>query len=46
VSIGFAFYHYQELTYFGWIYILLEILIVITLANIELNVAAKLIAKK
>ncbi len=39
LSIGLAFYHYQEITYLGWTYIIVEILIVVTLAIIELSFA-------
>ncbi len=39
LSITLAIYHFQKITYLGWSYILLEILIVITLATIEWKVA-------
>ena len=42
LSTGLAIFHYQKVTYFGWIYIVLEIIIVTTLAIIELKTATKL----
>lgn len=39
LSIGFAGYHYQEITYLGWGYIVGEIIIVVALAVYELRVA-------
>jgi len=33
-----AFYHYETLTIFGWIYFFIEILIVMILANWELKI--------
>ncbi|MFT5777318.1 MAG: putative flippase GtrA [Crocinitomicaceae bacterium] len=39
LSIGIAFYHFGTLTNLGWTYILIEVLIVITLAILELKVA-------
>ncbi|WP_341214489.1 hypothetical protein [uncultured Wocania sp.] len=42
LSIGFAFYHSATLTNLGWSYLILEILIVITLAIVELRVANRL----
>jgi hypothetical protein len=39
LSLGLAFYHYQSITYFGWAYILVEILIVLMLARLELIVS-------
>jgi len=38
ISLGLAFYHYQKLTYLGWSYILLEIVIVLIIAYVEWNV--------
>jgi hypothetical protein len=46
LSIGFAFYHLGTITFFGWAYILLEILIVLFLAFIEFSVAKRLIRKR
>ena len=46
ISIVFAFYHFGTITIFGWSYLLMEILIIITLAIIELKVAKKLIKNK
>ncbi len=42
LSIGLAVYHYQRITYFGWAYILIEILIVMTLARLELRNSTKI----
>ncbi len=39
LSIGFAAYHSDAITSLGWLYILIEILIVIYVARIELKVA-------
>lgn len=41
LSIGFAFYHRQTITLWGWTYIFGEIAIVILLAMVELKVARK-----
>jgi len=41
LSIGFAFYHYHEITYLGWIYIIIEIAIVVAIAILELRVAKR-----
>jgi hypothetical protein len=46
LSMGLAFYHFQKLTFFGWIYIVVEIVIVAALANLEISVANKLNADK
>jgi len=46
ISIVFAFYHFGTITIFGWSYLLMEILIIITLAIIEFKVAKKLIKNK
>lgn len=42
VSMAFVLLHYQKLTNLGLIYFVLELAIVIFLAGIELNTAAKL----
>ena len=42
VSIGFMIYHFQTITVFGWAYIILEILIVISLVMLELKTAESL----
>jgi len=42
LSLGLAMYHAEVITYFGWGYLLLEIMIVIALANIELKTARDL----
>ncbi len=39
LSLLLAFYHYQVITYLGWIYIIGEIIIVVVLAWYELKVA-------
>lgn len=39
LSLGVSIYHFQELTILGWIYIGLEIAIVMTLASLEFKVA-------
>ncbi len=45
ISISYAFYHFSTITALGWIYIILEIFIIVILAGIELKVANK-ISKK
>jgi hypothetical protein len=42
ISIGLAFYHYEKITYWGWIYLIFEVLIVITISYIEIKTAHKL----
>lgn len=42
LSIGVLFYHIETITSLGWIYILVEILIVIFLASVELITANRL----
>ena len=42
ISLGFAFYHVETITIFGCIYILIEILIIITLSIIEYKVAKRI----
>jgi len=39
LSVSLAIYHHKALTYFGWLYIVLEVTIVITLVNLEYRVA-------
>ena len=46
LSIGFACYHTETITLFGWAYIIGEVLIVISLAILELRIAKRLISKK
>ncbi|GAB5465247.1 MAG: hypothetical protein Kapaf2KO_06830 [Candidatus Kapaibacteriales bacterium] len=41
LSMGFAIYHMKEITNLGWIYILVEILVVCTIALAELEVAKR-----
>lgn len=38
ISLAFAFYHYHEITIWGWCYILSEVVIVLILAGIEIKV--------
>lgn len=42
LSLGLAIYHYHEISYLGWIYILLEIMVVLLLSMLEIHTAAKL----
>jgi len=42
ISIGFAWYHHNEITYYGWLYVLAEILILAGLSLFEIKVANKL----
>lgn len=39
ISIGFAFHHYEQLTTLGWTYFILEIVVVVIIAIIELKAA-------
>ncbi|AWV97521.1 hypothetical protein [Arcticibacterium luteifluviistationis] len=39
LSLGFAFYHHEVITTFGWAYILAEIIVVVSLAAFELRTA-------
>lgn len=39
LSIGFAFHHFEEITYLGWAYIIGEIIIVVAIAVVELRAA-------
>ncbi|WP_289039623.1 hypothetical protein [uncultured Zobellia sp.] len=41
LSIGLAIYHREKVTDWGWIYILIEVLVVCTLALIQLGVAKR-----
>ena len=41
LSIGFAFYHSRTITNSGWTYIIVEILIVVTLAILEFEIAKR-----
>jgi hypothetical protein len=41
LSLGFAWHHHETLTTLGWIYIIAEVIIVASLAYIELRVAKK-----
>ena len=42
LSIGVAFYHYKTITSIGWIYILVEVSIIIILSIVELTIAKRL----
>jgi len=42
LSIALAFYHCEKIQIFGWLYITLEIIIIIALAICELKVSVKL----
>lgn len=39
LSIGLAFYHIQEITLLAWAYIIIEIIIVVTIALYELRIS-------
>jgi hypothetical protein len=41
LSMGLALYHFQKITIYGWIYILLEILILILLITIQFKIVGK-----
>jgi len=45
-SIGVAFYHHQKITHYGWIYIVLEISVIVALAILELRTANRSVQKK
>ncbi len=40
LSIGLAFYHHEAITFLGWLYIIIEIIIIAILSIIELKTAA------
>lgn len=42
LSLGVLFYHYETITFLGWTYIFVEIIIVIILSYVELKVASRL----
>lgn len=42
LSIGLALYHFREITLYGWIYIILEILILIVLIALQFKTANNL----
>ena len=42
LSIVLAFYHFEKIQIFGWLYIALEIIVIIALAICELKVSVKL----
>ncbi len=44
LSLGLAFFHRQTITSFGWAYIMIEIIIIIVLAIIELKVSKRLLS--
>jgi len=37
LSLGLAFYHYHEITYLGWIYIIIEIVVIVAIVIVELR---------
>lgn len=39
LSIGLAFYHYSSVTHWGWTYIIVESIIVVSLAIVEFKIA-------
>jgi len=39
ISIGFLFNHYQQLTILGWIYFIVEVIIIVVLVKIEFDIA-------
>ena len=43
ISLGLLFYHLETITSLGWIYILIEIVIVLILAIVEFGVGRKII---
>lgn len=45
VSLGLVFYHFGAITNLGWIYILIEIVIVLFLTIIEFRVGKKMISE-
>ncbi|MCK8522988.1 hypothetical protein M0D21_15530 [Aquimarina sp. D1M17] len=45
LSLGFGVYHFNSITYFGWLYIFVEVFIIIVLVLIELKVANR-VSKK
>lgn len=46
VTIGFAFYFYQQITALGWLYFVGEIIVIVCLAIIELQTASKKVLPK
>jgi len=42
LSIGMAFFHIEKITRYGWIYIIAEIVIIISLAVVEFRVGRKI----
>ncbi|MFT4666242.1 MAG: hypothetical protein ACI9RM_000898 [Ulvibacter sp.] len=42
ISIGLACFHYQKITYLVWVYFVIEVIIVIAIAKLELKVAANI----
>ena len=43
LSLGLVFYHFETMTYLGWIYIIIEIIIIAFLSMIEFRVGRKII---
>jgi len=46
LSIGLALYHIDAITVLGWAYVVVEVLIVVVLAVVELKVAGRLLEKR
>lgn len=46
LSLALSFYHFKTVTTLGWLYILVEILIILFLARIQYSVAQKLISNR
>lgn len=42
ISIGLACFHYQQLTLLAWAYFIIEIILVLTIAALEIRVAANI----
>jgi hypothetical protein len=45
LSVSFGIYHYQQITFLGWSYILIEVLIILTIAFFEWNIGKRLVLK-
>jgi len=46
LSLGFAIFHFESVTIFGWAYVVAEILIVLFLAGIQFRVAQKMTSNR
>ncbi len=42
ISIGVAFFYNKQVTYLGWIYILVEVSVILTIATIEIRTANRI----